>query len=158
MLLSKTHCLRRVQRLPISLDACWAFFSDPLNLPKIIPDWVAFTVDCSPARDTYAGQILQYTLRPILGIPVRWTTEITHCRPPHFFVDEQRLGPYRFWHHQHTFTPLSEIETEVEDLVHYALPLGPLGRFVEPWLVRPRLERIFDYRMQVLNAFFGEGS
>lgn len=148
------QCIQRVQSLPLSINACWAFFSDPLNLPKIIPHWVSFTVACSPARETYAGQILQYTLRPMFGIPFHWTTEITHCHPPDFFVDEQRLGPYRFWHHQHTFTPVSDSETRVEDLVHYALPLGVLGRALEPWLVRPRLEKIFDHRMQTLARLF----
>lgn len=154
MLQSLVHCLRREQTLPVDLDAAWSFFSDPLNLPRLTPGWLAFRVTCDPAQPAYAGQILTYTVSPFPGLRLGWVTEITHCRAPSFFVDEQRLGPYRFWHHQHRFTPLPEGGTRMEDLVHYALPLGALGRLLEPWLVRPRLEAIFDFRRRALEAAF----
>jgi ligand-binding SRPBCC domain-containing protein len=106
------------------------------------------------------GLIIVYTVRPLLRIPVTWVTEITHLQPPApdrgtaLFVDEQRFGPYVFWHHRHIFTRQGE-ETLMEDEVHYLLPLGPLGRLVHPFLVRPRLKEIFTYRSRVISELYG---
>lgn len=102
----------------------------------------------------HTGTIITYTIRPMLGKKVRWVTEITHTDAPHFFVDEQRFGPYRFWHHQHHF---SEIEdgTEATDLVHYGLPFGLLGSVAHAITVRQRLNEIFDYRYEALEKRFG---
>jgi ligand-binding SRPBCC domain-containing protein len=91
-------------------------------------------------------------VRPVLGVPVTWVTEMTHVDEPNLFVDEQRFGPYRFWHHQHLFREI-EGGVEMRDLVHYALAPGggPIRRF----LVAPRLREIFAYRSQVLRRTFG---
>ena len=90
------HCLTRTQTLPLSLERAWEFFSDPANLSRITPGQLVFTLTCPPPDRMYAGQILTYTIRPMPGIRLRWVTEITHVREPYFFVDEQRIGPYRF--------------------------------------------------------------
>jgi ligand-binding SRPBCC domain-containing protein len=81
-----------------------------------------------------------------------WLTEITQVQKPHYFVDEQRVGPYRIWHHEHFFRTIDDLRTEVRDLVHYVPPFGPLGALAEPFLIRPQLERIFDFREQQLSA------
>ncbi len=106
-------------------------------------------------RKMFAGQIIHYTVTPLLGIKLQWITEITHVDDNHFFVDEQRYGPYKFWHHKHF---IKEIPggTEMEDIVHYKLPMGILGRLVHPFLVKRKLEEIFDYRHQKLVELFGE--
>jgi ligand-binding SRPBCC domain-containing protein len=102
----------------------------------------------------YAGLIITYRIRPVMNIPAIWVTEITHLREPDFFVDEQRAGPYRFWHHQHI---LEEIEggTAMRDIVHYALPFGLPGRIVHPFMVRPQLRKIFAFRRRKLEEMFG---
>lgn len=107
----------------------------------------------SPEQKMYAGMIIAYKVRPLLGIPMNWVTEITHVREPYFFVDEQRFGPYSLWHHQHHFREVAE-GVEMEDLVSYKVPLGILGRLANVLFVRKRLEYIFDYRYKVLEEIF----
>ncbi len=101
-----TFTLKRIQRLPISLDHAWDFFSAPDNLKVITPPYMGFHVLADPAfrSQMYAGQIIDYTVKPVLGIPLYWMTEIKHVEHQRFFVDEQRVGPYALWHHQHHFT------------------------------------------------------
>ncbi len=150
------YTLERVQRLPISLEEAWAFFSSPLNLREITPPYMRFEVLSDPkwVGKMYPGQIITYTVRPLLGIPLFWMTEITHVREGEFFVDEQRVGPYALWHHQHHFKPI-EGGVEMTDLVHYRLPLGILGDLAQALFVRRQLEEIFDYRYRVLEQRFG---
>lgn len=150
----KLHRLHRKQRLPVSSEEAWAFFADPQNLPLITPPWLDFQLTSAVPERMHPGLILTYTIRPFLGFKVRWVTEITHVDTPHFFVDEQRFGPYRFWHHQHHFRDVKG-GVEVEDIVHYALPLGPLGTLMHRFVVGGRLEEIFSYRREVLSQRFG---
>lgn len=152
------YALKYKQRLPISLDEAWAFFSSPKNLNEITPPHMGFRVTSDPEflEQAYAGQIITYTVRPLLGIPLFWMTEITHVEPGKFFVDEQRFGPYTFWHHQHHFRAVPG-GVEMTDLVHYKLPLGPLGRLAHWLFVRRQLAGIFDFRKAKLEALFGKG-
>jgi ligand-binding SRPBCC domain-containing protein len=101
----------------------------------------------------YEGLMIEYTVRPMLGIPMNWITEIKTVKNHSFFVDEQRKGPYRIWHHEHHF---KEVEGGVEmtDIVSYELPLGFLGRLMHPILVKNKLKEIFDYRRQKVDELF----
>jgi ligand-binding SRPBCC domain-containing protein len=150
------YSLKRIQNLPISLDQAWDFFSTPGNLKKITPEKMGFVVHSDPEflTNIYAGQIITYTVKPLLGIPLFWMTEITHVEPGKFFVDEQRVGPYALWHHQHHFKEIPG-GVEMTDLVHYRLPLGPLGDFAHWLFVRKQLKGIFDFRYETLEKFFG---
>ena len=143
----------RAQTLPIPQDEAWRFFSTPGNLPRITPPWLDFTVLSDAKAEMYAGMILRFRLRPLLRFPVSWTTEITHMQKPSFFVDEQRFGPYRFWHHQHRFSPVKD-GTRVEDVVHYRLKGGILGRALFAKWIYPRVVEIFEYRRKVLLDLF----
>lgn len=145
--------LFRQQDLPISPEEAWAFFSRPDNLAKITPDDLGFEVTSSLPEQMYAGMVVSYRVRPLTGIAVPWVTEITHVREPFFFVDEQRSGPYRFWHHQHLFD-LIDGGVRMTDLVHYQLPFGWPGHFLISSLVANRLAYIFDYRTRVLAEQF----
>jgi len=149
----KPYTLERRQILPVSLEEAWSFFSNPVNLVKITPPDMDFRITSPPCEETYAGQIITYTVRPLMRVAVSWTTEITHVERPNFFVDEQRFGPYRFWHHQHRF---SEVEggVEMHDLVHYLLHHDHLVGLINRLLVAPRLRRIFDYRSRKLKELF----
>lgn len=123
------HSLKSVQRLPIPIKSAWDFFSNPMNLKEITPEKMGFHVTSDPdfsSRKMYAGQVITYTVKPILGIPLFWMTEITQVQTGHFFVDEQRVGPYTLWHHQHHFKAIPG-GVEMTDLIHYRVPLGWLG-------------------------------
>jgi ligand-binding SRPBCC domain-containing protein len=149
----KPFVFERTQLLPTTLDDAWDFFSDPGNLARITPPAMDFRITSPPQRSTYAGQIITYTVRPLLGISMNWTTEITHVSKPDFFVDEQRFGPYRFWHHQHFFRQVDG-GVEIRDLVHYLLAHDQLSRLVNRLIVTPRLKKIFDFRSTALNGIF----
>lgn len=148
----KLHVLDRIQRVPIPLEQAWDFFSDARNLATITPPEMGFEVTSPLPERMYAGMIITYRVRPLLGVPVTWVTEITHVEEHVRFVDEQRFGPYRFWHHQHLFRQVPG-GVEMRDIVHYALPPG--GGVARRWLVTPKLENIFEYRRKVLHDRFG---
>jgi ligand-binding SRPBCC domain-containing protein len=142
------------QVLPLTLADAWDFFSRPENLAEITPQNLSFEVTSPLPGRMYAGMIVNYRVRPFAGIVVPWTTEITHVVEPFFFVDEQRSGPYRLWHHQHRFAQLDG-RVLMTDLVHYQLGFGPLAHYLAGGMVRRRLEEIFNYRRQKLCELFG---
>ncbi len=149
----KLHRLYREQWLPLDTQAAWRFFSNPKNLEEITPPWLNFSMDSPGKERMYAGMILKYRIRLPGGVPTQWITEITHVREPEFFVDEQRIGPYRFWHHQHRFHP-ERGGVRMEDEVHYGLPLGWLGNMAHALWVKNQLRAIFDFRFQHLARRF----
>jgi ligand-binding SRPBCC domain-containing protein len=149
----KLYCLHRTQYLPIQISEAWRFFSDPNNLAIITPSWLDFKMTCEAPEKIYAGLIVTYRIRPFLRVPVTWITEITQVREPHFFVDEQRFGPYRFWHHQHIFRE-NDNGITMEDIVHYALSYGALGRAMNKLWVNAKLNEIFDFRRQTLEQIY----
>ncbi|MBT8266009.1 MAG: SRPBCC family protein [Bacteroidia bacterium] len=151
----KIYTLHKKQKLPISVDEAWVFLSDPKNLKVITPDYMGFNIQSGADRPMYPGQIIQYIVTPILGIKTKWVTEITHVKDKSYFVDEQRFGPYALWHHKHFINPI-EGGVEMEDIIDYKLPLGWIGQSVQPFLVKPKLEEIFNYRKEKLEALFGK--
>ena len=149
------HQLKYSQKLPINLDEAWEFFSTPSNLSKITPASLNFVITSQALEGKmYPGQIISYTVEPFLGIPLEWITEITHVQPKNYFVDEQRKGPYKMWHHEHHFKETSEGHVEITDLVSYVLPFGPLGEIAQKLFVKKQLEEIFTYRTKVLETYF----
>lgn len=148
--------LTKKQFIPINIEEAWDFFSSPTNLKTITPPYMGFeiTTDLGDGK-MYSGQIITYKVKPLLNIPLSWVTEITHVIDQKYFVDEQRFGPYRFWHHQHWF---EEVEGGVEmtDIVHYGLPLGFLGSIANSLFVKKQLKEIFDYRVEAVNKLFGK--
>jgi ligand-binding SRPBCC domain-containing protein len=153
--MGKLHYLKSIQKIPASLEKTWEFFSNPKNLAEITPSFLNLKVTNEIYGDkAYPGQVLTYTVKPLLGISIEWMTEITHVEHMKMFVDEQRKGPYKLWHHQHHF---KEIEGGVEmtDLVHYRVPFGPLGNMAHPLIVKNKLRDIFLYRFGRVNEIFG---
>lgn len=149
------YSLQSVQKVPASIDAVWAFFSDANNLKAVTPPHLNLKVTNNVYGDAvYAGQVMTYTVKPLLGIPLAWMTEITHVVEGRYFVDEQRKGPYKLWHHQHHFKPI-EGGVEMTDIVHYRLPLGILGSLAHGIIVKKELQKIFTYRYQKIVALFG---
>ena len=150
----KIYTLHKKQNLPISLEDAWNFLSDPKNLKKITPDYMGFHILSGADRPMYAGQIIQYIVTPVLGIKTKWVTEITHVIDKHYFVDEQRFGPYALWHHKHFIKEING-GVEMEDIIDYKVPFGILGQLIHPVLVKPKLEEIFNYRTNKLEQLFG---
>lgn len=148
------YTLERTQRIPISLEEAWQFFQNPKNLSKITPPEMAFDILSKVPEQMYSGLFIHYKVSPLLGINVNWTTEITHVNKPHYFVDEQRVGPYKIWHHEHHFKEIKG-GVEILDRVNYSLPLGLLGKIVHPFIVEKKLNQIFEHRIKVVEEIFG---
>ena len=154
--MGKVYSLHSQQKVPATLEKVWAFFSDAKNLKAVTPPHLNLKVTNEVyGQGVYAGQVMTYTVKPLLGIPLAWMTEITHVAEGKYFVDEQRKGPYKLWHHQHHFKAI-EGGVEMTDLVHYRLPLGPLGSMANSLLVKKELEKIFTYRYKKIIELFGK--
>ncbi|MFD2256064.1 hypothetical protein ACFSSA_05190 [Luteolibacter algae] len=147
------HTLEQSQFLPISLEDAWDFFSSPRNLDRITPAELGFKIVHQPGDKMYEGQIIEYRVMLFPGFWVPWVTEIKCVKEQLSFIDEQRFGPYKFWHHLHRFEQVQG-GVLMKDLVHYALPLWPVGEIGHEVFVRPKLERIFSYRREILEKEF----
>ncbi len=147
------QCLKFSQKIPLSLEKNWRFFSDPANLKILTPPYLGFEITNGEILKMFPGQIISYIIRPLWNIPIEWVTEITHVEEPYYFVDEQRFGPYKFWHHEHRFEPIAE-GTLMSDTIFYILPYGPLGQLMHR-KVKKDIEHIFSFRKQKLLDLFG---
>jgi ligand-binding SRPBCC domain-containing protein len=151
-----TFSLKTVQRLPVSLETAWEFFSNPANLKEITPGNLGFKVLSNHhGEKMYPGQIIEYKVKPVLGIPIYWMTEITHVQDKAFFVDEQRFGPYALWHHQHHFKAIDG-GVEMTDIVHYRNPVGFLGDIANALFIKNQLKQIFEFRFNKTEELFGK--
>lgn len=149
------HSIKTIQFIPADAGKVWSFFSNPANLQAITPPYMGFKVISKHHGHTiYAGQIIEYNVKPLLGIPLYWMTEITHVKDGQYFVDEQRFGPYSLWHHQHHFKSVAG-GVEMTDIVHYKLPLWWLGDMAQALFVKKQLEGIFKYREHKVAELFG---
>jgi ligand-binding SRPBCC domain-containing protein len=150
-----TYSFHTKQLIPISIEQAWDFFSSPANLQRITPPEMRFQIISRfHGLRMYPGQLIEYKVRPFLGIPVYWMTEITQVQEPVYFIDQQRFGPYTLWHHQHHFKAIPG-GVEMTDIVHYRIPLGILGDFANWLFVKQKLESIFQYRYKSVEELFG---
>ena len=149
----KIYTIDRTEILPITIKEAWSFFSNPHNLQEITPPELGLRITSGAESKIYPGMIITYTVTPFPFVKSGWVTEITQVDSLHYFLDEQRFGPYKFWHHKHFFTNVGG-KTKARDLVHYALPFDPLSRLVYPLLVKRKLNAIFNYRSAKLKSIF----
>ena len=150
------HSIKTVQKIPISLDMAWEYFSNPANLQAITPESMGFKVISKHyGENMYAGQIIEYSVRPVMNIPIYWMTEITQVKDKEYFIDEQRFGPYTLWHHQHHFKAI-EGGVEMTDIVHYKNPFWIFGRIANTLFVKNKLKSIFDFRFKKVEEMFGK--
>ena len=150
----KVHQFKQEQFVPIPREEAWAFFSSPRNLKELTPPEMGMRVTSLPSDELYAGEIITYRVKIAPLVEMTWVTEILHVEEGLSFVDEQRAGPYQFWHHRHTFEE-KDGGTLVGDLVHYAVGFGPFGEIANALFVRKQLEGIFSYRKEKLEERFG---
>ena len=150
----KIYTLHKKQKLPISIDEAWAFLCNPGNLSKLTPKEMNMKIISGADRPMYAGQVLQYSVTPLPGFKTKWISEITQYKEKEYFIDLQLYGPYAFWHHKH-FVHEIDHGVEMEDIIDYKVPFGILGQWLHPFLVKPKLESIFNYRKEQLEKLFG---
>ncbi|WP_430813610.1 SRPBCC family protein [Carboxylicivirga sp. RSCT41] len=147
---------QRRQLIQASLEDVWTFIATPSNLNKITPPSMGFDI-LTPDLPSlmYEGMIIHYRVKPLPFYNTEWVTEITHIRHGEYFVDEQRVGPYKLWHHMHRLQETTS-GVEMTDIVSYQLPMGVLGRLGNQLLVRNRLNQIFEYREKAIIKYFAE--
>ena len=149
------YSFQTVQKIPISLEKAWEFFSNPANLAIITPPGMEFTtISKFHGPKMYQGQLIEYKVKPLPAIPLYWMTEITHVEPLKYFVDEQRFGPYSLWHHQHHFRAVDG-GVEMTDIVHYKVPGWFIGDIANSLFVANKLKSIFDFRFRKVEELFG---
>jgi ligand-binding SRPBCC domain-containing protein len=146
--------LKSTQFLPISMEVAWNFFSSPRNLNEITPEDMTFNIISEMPEKMYEGLIIIYKVAPMLNIPLTWVTEITHISENRYFIDEQRKGPYRLWHHEHHFREV-EGGVQMTDILHYDVGKGPFGRIASWLFVDKRVKEIFEFREKRLKELFG---
>ncbi len=150
----KIYRLYRRQALVIPIDQAWRFFSSPHNLNEITPDFFNIRV-LSPVPDnSYSGLMIHYAMKAVFGIPMAWLSEISYCDEPNRFIYEQRIGPFKFWSHEVCLTEHDD-GIVLEDIVFYAMPLSWLGRILNKFLIADKLEKIFTFRSDYLDARWG---
>ena len=150
------NSIKVIQKIPISLQRAWDFFSDPANLQSITPKDIDFKIITNlDGVKMYAGQIIGYKITPLLGISFYWRTEITQVKEKEFFIDEQQKGPYQLWRHEHHFKPIDG-GVEMTDIVQYKNPLGPLGDLANWLFVKRKLRKIVEFRFRKVEELFGQ--
>ena len=145
----------RAQKINASKQEVWDFISSPSNLKKITPPDMGFDITSDNSSEKmYEGMIISYIVKPIFNIKTKWVTEITHIKEGHFFIDEQRMGPYKMWHHQHFIEDIPG-GVLMKDIVSYIPPLGILGAIANQFIIKNKLEEIFAFRKQALDSKYG---
>jgi len=149
-----TYTFKSEQFLNTSLDTAWEFFSSARNLAQITPPEMAFEIHTDLENvEVYEGMIIDYTVRPLFGIPLKWKTEICRVNKPHFFSDKQLKGPYSLWEHTHSFIE-KDNGVLMQDEVKYKLPLGFIGALAHTFIVKKKIRDIFKFREETLNRLF----
>lgn len=146
---------QRTQKIKASIDEVWDFISSPANLKEITPDYMGFDITSKETPDKmYQGLIISYKVSPLLGIKTTWVTEISQVKDKEYFVDEQRVGPYKLWHHQHIIAPING-GVLMKDIVSYVPPFGFLGVIANKLIIRNKLNEIFNFRTKAIEKRFG---
>jgi len=149
------HTLHQTQKIPSSIENVWDFISSPRNLKIITPEYMGFDIVIKELPEKmYPGMIIAYDVRPLAGIKMRWVSEITHLKEFKYFVDEQRVGPYKMWHHQHHITP-ADGGVLMRDIVNYQVPFGIFGNIANALFIKRQLDGIFRFRTKRLEEIFG---
>ena len=146
---------QKQQKIKTTIDEIWEFISSPANLKEITPDYMGFDIKTKDLPDKmYAGMVISYAVSPLLGIKTTWVTEITQVIEKKYFVDEQRVGPYSLWHHQHIIEPIED-GILMSDIVSYQPPFGFLGALANNLIIKNKLNEIFDFRTKAIETKFG---
>ena len=145
----------QTQKIKASIDEVWDFISSPANLKEITPNYMGFDITSKETPNKmYQGLIISYKVSPLLGIKTTWVTEISQVKDKEYFVDEQRVGPYKLWHHQHIILPING-GVLMKDIVSYVPPFGFLGVIANRLIISNKLNEIFNFRTKAIEKRFG---
>lgn len=148
--------LHTTQKIPASVEKVWDFISSPGNLKKITPEYMGFDITSKNLPEKmYPGMIISYKVSPVMGIKTTWVTEITHVKEQEYFVDEQRVGPYFMWHHEHKIEAIPG-GVLMTDIVSYKPPFRFLGSIANEIMIKHKLKEIFDFRTKAVEKLFGK--
>jgi ligand-binding SRPBCC domain-containing protein len=147
------YYLRTEQFINADIEKVWDFFSNPENLNELTPPELKFRIVTDLSNKMYQGQVIEYRVGIFPGIWTKWLTEITHLNDKKLFVDEQRVGPYKIWHHQHIFTE-KDNGVLMQDIVTYVIGYGFIGSLVHALFIKRKLKNIFDYRFKKVEELF----
>jgi ligand-binding SRPBCC domain-containing protein len=145
------HKLKQEQFLQITLDEAWHFFATPKNLNEVTPDDMVFEIISELPEIMYEGLLINYRLKPLFNIPINWCTEITHIKEKDYFIDEQRIGPYKMWYHEHHFKSVNG-EVLMADILHYDIGKSIFGWIAGKLFVHKKVKSIFNYRYKILET------
>jgi ligand-binding SRPBCC domain-containing protein len=149
------YYLKTEHLLPVSIEKAWQFFSSAKNLALITPPEMEFKILTKlEDKEIFEGLLIDYTVKPVFGIPLNWQTEIFKVDKPHSFADRQLKGPYKIWEHTHTFIQ-KENGTLMIDEIKYQIPFGILGQFAHSLFVKEKVKEIFKFREKALEKIFG---
>ena len=149
----RLHRLKYTTIIDADLERVWSFFSNPNNLEELTPRNMKFKIQNNDDKSIYAGKIIYYNITPFAGIPMTWVTEITQFKEKDYFIDEQRFGPYKFWHHLHKFIE-EEGKTMMIDEVSFSYYGGCIGDLLQHYLITSKIKDIFQYRAKVISHLF----
>ncbi|MEQ9262715.1 MAG: SRPBCC family protein [Owenweeksia sp.] len=152
--LNNMYVFRQVQHIPVSLEQAWTFFSNPANLARLTPPQMNFKVLGEDLPDeVYEDLIVRFRVAALPGFRVNWTSVISKVVPMVYFADVQVEGPFKYWHHQHSFRE-TDTGVEITDELHYLPPFGIIGKLFHPLIVKRKLSETFEYRYQKINEVF----
>ena len=145
------HSLKQEQFLPVTLDEAWHFFATPKNLNEVTPEDMVFEITSELPDTMYEGLLIHYRLKPMGNISINWCTEITHIKERVYFVDEQRVGPYKIWHHEHHFKSVTG-GVLMTDILHYDIGKSVFGWLAGILFVHKKVANIFKFRFNTLET------
>jgi len=148
------HKLYYQQTLNMLEDEAWQFFSSPQHLNSMTPDFFNVTPTSKVPDKIYSGLMISYSMKAVMGVPMSWLSEISHCQSPHYFIYEQRVGPFKFWSHEVRLTKKQAVIL-LEDIVFYTMPFGMLGELMHKLLIAKKLTDIFESRQAYLKQHWG---
>lgn len=150
----KIHQLHYQQSLNLSMQEAWDFFTSPLHLNTITPDFFTITPTSTVPAQIYSGLMISYDMKAVFGLPMSWLSEISHCERPHYFIYQQKEGPFKFWSHEVRLTK-SETGITVEDIIFYTMPFGFIGEIFHELMIANKLAKIFSTRSDYLSQRWG---
>ncbi len=151
---SKIYSLETKQIIDRPIEEIWSFFTNPKNLNQLTPSDMNFKILSGSSDDFYEGKIISYSINPFKFYNIKWVTEITTIKKNDFFIDEQRFGPYKMWHHEHHFIKNNDNTTTIYDKVIYKLPYGIIGKLSHKLFIKKRLLEIFNFRKKTIKKLY----
>ena len=151
---SKIYSLETKQIIDRPIEEIWSFFTNPKNLNQLTPSDMNFKILSGSSDDFYEGKIISYSINPFKFYNIKWVTEITKIKKNDFFIDEQRFGPYKMWHHEHHFIKNNDNTTTIHDKVIYKLPYGIIGKINHKLFIKKRLLEIFNFRKKTMKQLY----